>query len=117
VGARERRSSSGKGGEADEAGKAGEQAEPTHSELFRTVNERIRELAGSWQGTYDFVCECDDQECTRVLRLTESEYESLRGEPGLFAVLPGHERSGDEIAARTERFVLVRPSARLATAR
>lgn len=80
----------------------------TTSELFRSVNERIRELAGTWPGTHDFVCECEDEGCTRVLRLTEAEYESLRTEAGLFAVLPGHEDEGDEIAGRSDRFVLVR---------
>jgi hypothetical protein len=77
-------------------------------ELFRAVNERIRELAGTWQGTYDFICECHDEECMRSLPLTEPEYRSLREQPGMYAVLPGHEQDGADVVARGERFVLVR---------
>jgi hypothetical protein len=77
-------------------------------ELFRSVNERIRELAGTWQGTYDFVCECPDEGCMKTLPLTEAEYESLRAQDATFAVLPGHETEGTEIVARNDRFVLVR---------
>jgi hypothetical protein len=84
------------------------EAPPSPPELFRAVNERIRELAGTWQGTYDFICECEDEECMRSLPLTEPEYRSLREQPGLYAVLPGHEQDGAEIVARSERFVLVR---------
>ena len=68
-------------------------------ELFRSVNERIRELAGTWQGTYDFVCECPDEGCMKTLPLTEAENESLRAQDATFAVLPGHETEGTEIVA------------------
>jgi hypothetical protein len=84
-----------------------EEAPPASSELFRAVNERIRELAGTWDGEYDFMCECEDEECTRVLRLTE-EYAALRADPGQFAVLPGHERRADEVISRGDRYVMVR---------
>jgi hypothetical protein len=83
-------------------------AEPASPALFRAVNERIRELAETWQGTYDFICECPDQRCMRTLRLTEAEYESLRAERDTFAVLPGHERERAEVVARSDRFVLMR---------
>jgi hypothetical protein len=86
----------------------GEEAPLASAELFRAVNERIRELAGIWDGEYDFICECEDEDCTRVLRLTEAEYDALREDPGQLAVLPGHERRADEVISRGDRYVIVR---------
>ncbi len=84
------------------------QARPVSSALFRAVNERIRELAAAWGGEYDFICECDDGACLRVLRLTEAEYEALRAYPDRFAVLPGHERTADEVVGQGDGYVVVR---------
>ena len=81
------------------------------AELFRAMNERIRELEGDWLvGEYDFFCECEDETCTGVLRLSAREYESVRADPNQFAVLPGHERASDEVISRTERFLIVSKS-------
>ena len=77
------------------------------SKFLRGVNERIRELTGPWQGENAFVCECEDARCTRVLRLTEAEYEALRSRPQQFAVLPGHQHSY-EVVSRASRYVVVR---------
>lgn len=76
--------------------------------LFRAINERIRELEGNQLvGEYDFCCECQDETCTGVLRLTAQEYESVRTEASQFAVLPGHEQPADEVISRADRFVIV----------
>jgi hypothetical protein len=78
-------------------------------ELFHAVNERILEFEplGS-NGQYDFVCECGDDTCTRVMHLTWQEYDAAHGEPGQFAVLPQHERPEDDVVLRTARYFLVR---------
>jgi hypothetical protein len=79
------------------------------SDLFRSVNERILELSSSFLGTAEFVCECPDEHCTRAMRLTAAEYGALTVQPGLHAVLPGHERFDSvEIVARADRYVVVR---------
>jgi hypothetical protein len=76
--------------------------------LFRAMNERIRELEGDrLVGEYDFFCECEDETCTGVLRLSAQEYESVRADPNWFAVLPGHERPTDEVIRRSEHFLIV----------
>jgi ATP-binding cassette, subfamily B, bacterial len=78
------------------------------SALFRAVNERIRQLEGSRAvGEYDFCCECEDETCAGVLRLTAEEYESVRSDKRRFAVLPGHEYPADEVSTRSDRFVIV----------
>ena len=79
------------------------------SELFRAVNERILELGAPESGHAELVCECRDEACTHMLRMTPAECEALRSEPHLYAVVPGHDRAGsEEVVRRTDRFVLVR---------
>jgi ATP-binding cassette subfamily B protein len=76
--------------------------------LSRGINERIRELEGDQLvGEYGFCCECADEKCTGVLKLTAQEYESVRTEENRFAVLPGHEWPTDEVISRADRFVIV----------
>jgi hypothetical protein len=60
---------------------------------FRRANEALH---GRFQelGTDDlapFLCECGDDRCTQTIRLTLEEYEEVRGQPGRFVVVPGHE--------------------------
>ena len=62
--------------------------------VFREVNERIEDLAHSFQldrGPLDLVCECGDASCTQQITMTAQEYNRLRDDPALFAVYPGHE--------------------------
>ena len=48
-----------------------ESAAPGTATLGRAINDRIRQLVGGWAfGEYDFVCECDDAQCFRSVRLT-----------------------------------------------
>ena len=75
----------------------------------RAINEKIHELEGDWVGgEYDFVCECDDAECTRVIRISSSEYDTLRARPGQFAVLHGHQQPTDIVVGRAEHHLVTR---------
>jgi hypothetical protein len=48
--------------------------------VVRTVNDRIRELAGSdVELTWEFLCECGDPDCHAFLSLTLREYDRVRG--------------------------------------
>jgi len=78
--------------------------------IFREVNERIEEVSGGAPGhRVEFLCECGSRECTEVIALTRGEYEGLRADSVLFAVLPGHEIPEVEIVvAENERFLTVR---------
>jgi hypothetical protein len=61
---------------------------------FREVNERIRGLNATFSeftGEFSIVCECDDSACVEHLSMRPDEYEALRDDPTLFAVIPGHE--------------------------
>ena len=81
--------------------------------LFREVNERVEEVSASRPTEMtEFVCECGDTNCTEAVALLEEEYERVRSDPLLFAVVPGHEIPDvEEILASNERFSLVRKHA------
>jgi hypothetical protein len=90
-----------------------EQAAHTES-VFREANEQIAERRAeldSLDGPTPFLCECDDDACTAILRLTQEEYEQVRGESTCFVVVPGHPTGGEEVA-RGEGWVCVRKHGR-----
>lgn len=66
--------------------------------LFRSVNERIEDLAqttfssNDGAAAYDFVCECADKSCTERVALTVREYETVRasGHRFIVAASPAH---------------------------
>ena len=77
--------------------------------LFREVNARIREIAGKF-GVLDvalFVCECGQGDCAEAIELNLEEYDSLRSLPGAFAMVPGHETTGEKVVARKNRYQVV----------
>jgi len=86
--------------------------------LFRAVNEHVLQLGAPALGPADLFCECPDQTCTRVLRMSLDEFDALRAQPALHAVVPGHEQPeiGDEVVGRGDGYVLVRLAGAGATA-
>ena len=58
--------------------------------VFREVNEQIRGLAGT-HSELSIVCECGRLGCVEAITLPLEEYERVRSESTLFAVVPGHE--------------------------
>jgi hypothetical protein len=81
-----------------------------HQSLFREVNERIDELAETFElrDEVPILCECGTPDCNERIVLTRAEYEDLRRIPTHFAVLPGHDIPAVErIVEQNERFVVV----------
>jgi hypothetical protein len=82
-----------------------------HQTLFRTINERARELNDCFRiftEVGDWVCECSDRTCIERLPMTVSEYELLRSSGDRFAVAPGHEVPENEaVVERHEHYVVV----------
>ena len=61
--------------------------------VFRDVNERIQDVASSFDLTsepLDLICECGDAACVARISLSRDEYEGIRADPELFAVAGGH---------------------------
>lgn len=79
--------------------------------LFREVNERLQELATSFQEIADtavFACECADLQCVEQIDMTMDEYQSVRREPNRFVVVPGHVFAEVEnVVSENERYVVV----------
>ena len=80
--------------------------------LFRSVNEQLEELAvqvPEGDGKLDLVCECGRADCTQRIRVERAEYEALRSDPRLFAVVPGHQQpEAEEIVVHETGFDIVR---------
>jgi hypothetical protein len=71
--------------------------------LFRKVNESIERTAiahGPDEHEYEFLCECSNIDCSLRLPLTLAAYESVRSDPALFVVAPGHEQPEIEHVVR-----------------
>ncbi len=78
--------------------------------LFRQVNERIREIEGErWRvDPVDFMCECGNMKCTRVVQMSVEGYERLRSDAARFGVIPGHELLDVErVVERHEQYLVV----------
>ena len=78
---------------------------------FREANEKIdakrREL--ELEHATPYLCECEDESCTELVRLTESEYRHARAEPRRFVVSRGHQHR-DRIVEERIGYVLVEKS-------
>jgi 5-bromo-4-chloroindolyl phosphate hydrolysis protein len=79
--------------------------------LFREVNERLEDLATTFQeiaGTTMFACECADLRCVEKVELSLDEYEGVRSDPNQFVVLKGHVyHDVENVLRETDRFVVV----------
>jgi hypothetical protein len=61
---------------------------------FREANERIRDAAtaqGLLTEAIPFLCECAEERCTAVVRLTLDEYQHVRSDSRWFLNAEGHE--------------------------
>ena len=81
-----------------------ERRQVKNEKLFRSINERIEQLATSpfdtgtdGQQVWDFVCECHDKNCIERIPLTVTEYENVRASGNRFVVAPGPEHLDTEI--------------------
>ena len=66
--------------------------------LFREVNERIRSINatfGTLTGSYQILCECENLDCTRRLRVPAEAYEAAREAGARFFLLPAAEPTSD----------------------
>ena len=79
--------------------------------VFREVNERIEQLADSFDlgvQPLDLVCECGDASCVQRISLSRPEYEGLRSDPRLFVVYPGHiDESIERVVDERRSYVVV----------
>lgn len=80
--------------------------------FFRSVNERIRDIAdrhGSDQHVYEFLCECGDPTCVERVTLSLEKYEAVRGRATRFVLADGHDDASVEkvVEAPSSDYVVV----------
>lgn len=72
-------------------------------QFFRGVNERIRELAEGFASVpgrpVEFICECGAYTCLERLSLGIDDYRRLRGGPGRYLVMRGHQEPEHRVVA------------------
>ena len=77
---------------------------------FRDANERIatrRAELSAVEGKTPFLCECEDDRCTEILRLAPEEYEAVRAEPTHFVVAPGHGPDGARVVREGDGWICI----------
>lgn len=81
--------------------------------LYRTVNERLEELnealtSVAGDGSMVIVCECGDVQCAEQIEVSVDTYESVRADPTLFIIVPGHEIADvEDIVTHGDSFDIV----------
>ena len=80
---------------------------------FRRANESLEAKAGEL-GLVDertpYLCECEEETCTEVVRLTREEYESVRAHPKRFVMMPAHQEPGDRVIRKEAGFTVIEKS-------
>jgi hypothetical protein len=80
--------------------------------LFRSVNERIAELAAKFgeqadAGLLAFVCECPQIGCRAFVRAPLEVYNRVHEDAALFLVLKGHEDGCETVVADLGGYLIV----------
>jgi hypothetical protein len=79
--------------------------------LFREVNEKVKGLNEAFSDILpeaEFHCECGNDDCTELVRLTMDVYETIRRDPRHFFVKPGHEIPDlEQIIQRADGYLVV----------
>jgi len=81
---------------------------------FRSLNDALgadvhARLSGSGSSVPGFVCECGDVDCEEIVQVELSAYESVRSDPCLFLVRPGHEvLDVEDVVRREDGYLVVR---------
>jgi hypothetical protein len=79
--------------------------------FFRELNERLEQHAVEKRvasGFFEIVCECSLETCTQRLRVTFTDYESVRKEETWFILAVGHADLGIErIVSATPEYDIV----------
>ena len=86
-----------------------EQAAKNES-AFRRANERLKEKAtdfGVAEERTPYLCECEDESCTKIVLLACAQYEEVRAEPKRFLMIPGHQDADDVVIQEDAEFVVI----------
>lgn len=77
---------------------------------FRLANETLEAKAaefGVGEERTPYLCECEDDRCMGVVRLTREEYEAVRAHPKRFVMIPGHQGVGERVLQEEPGFTVI----------
>jgi hypothetical protein len=68
-------------------------ARPDHGEIARDVNDHIREVLWAFDASHgEFLCECDELDCSERISLAVTVYDALRaGQDGRSVLARKHD--------------------------
>ena len=84
-----------------------------NNRLFREANEKIRAASGEFDYPVEpipFLCECPEESCTTIVRLTADEYGSIRANDRQYFTAAGHEPAEEpvgSVVARHDGYVVI----------
>jgi hypothetical protein len=88
-----------------------EQTAFRNESVFRDANEKIaRRVEELYEvgGLTPILCECEDEACTEIIRISLTDYRQVRADPLTFVIVPGHETYGTDTELRGDGWVCVR---------
>ncbi len=95
---------------AEEPGKRSASRAAENESTFRAANEQLAKKASEF-GLADertpYICECEEERCTTIVRLTMAEYEEVRSHPRQFVLAPAHQGEDDRIVAEQAGYTIV----------
>jgi hypothetical protein len=77
-----------------------------NNRIFKEANEGIRGAAAQYSHELEripFLCECAEEGCVQVVRLTPEEYNSVRADPRHYLTAIGHEAAEAPVGRVVER--------------
>jgi hypothetical protein len=77
---------------------------------FRLANEILEQKADELElggERTPYLCECEDERCMRVIRLSREEYERVRSYPTRFVMVPGHQEAGVRVVQEEAGFTVI----------
>jgi hypothetical protein len=77
---------------------------------FRLANESLEQKADELDLSGErtpYLCECEDERCTRVIRLSREDYERARNYPTRFVMVPGHQEARVRVVQEEAGFTVI----------
>jgi hypothetical protein len=87
-----------------------------NNRLFREANDKIRAASEEYDDPVEpipFLCECPEESCSTIVRLTANEYCSIRAKDRQFFTAAGHEQAEKPVGsviARHDGYVVIEKS-------
>jgi len=76
---------------------------------FREANEKIEDRRAELgvEGRVPYLCECEDERCREIVRLSPEEYQAARVDVHHFLLVAGHPYRSGQIVRRANGYVVV----------